>query len=118
MPMNEELAVDPDGIPILTDLVDEHETAAPVAQHAETTAASPAVITDELLQSKSFQQQLEQLTASMSQQLIEQIEQTLRPAIEQAVSLALEDSSSLSATAIRQQLEQALPDLLAQAHNK
>ncbi|MDH3831468.1 MAG: hypothetical protein OEU48_07340, partial [Gammaproteobacteria bacterium] len=106
--MDEELIVDAEGIPILTALVHEHETAAPEPQPADETAESAAVIADSLLQKKSFKKQLERLTATLSQQLIEQVEQSLRPAIEQAISLSLEDSHSHSATAIRQQLEQAL----------
>ena len=118
MSMDEELIVDAEGIPILTALVHEHETAAPDAQPADAPAESPVAIADRLLQSKPFKQQLEQLTATLSQQLIEQVEQSLRPAIEQAISLSLEDSHSHSATAIRQQLEQALPDLIARALRK
>jgi len=118
MSMDEELIVDAEGIPILTALVHEHETAAPEAQPADATAESAAAIADRLLQSKPFKQQLEQLTATLSQQLIDQVEQSLRPAIEQAIKLSLEDSQSYSAAAIRQQLEHALPDLLARALSK
>ena len=120
--MDKELIVDAEGIPILTELVHEHETAATASQIADAATdapeESPAAIADRLLQSKSFQQQLEQLTTTLSQQLTEQVEQLLRPAIEQAISLSLEDSNSHSATAIQQQLESALPDLLAQALSK
>ena len=118
MSMDEELIVDAEGIPILTALVHEHETAAPEAQPADAPAESPAAIADRLLQSKPFKQQLEQLTATLSQQLIEQVEQSLRPAIEQTIKLSLEDSQSHSAAAIRQQLESTLPDLLAEALSK
>ena len=118
MPMDEELIVDAEGIPILTELVHEHETTAPAAQPADATAESPAAIADRLLQDKAFREQLDQLADTLSQQLIEQVEQSLRPAIEQAISLSLEDSSSHSATVIRQQLEHSLPDLLAKALSK
>ena len=118
MSMDEELIVDAEGIPILTALVHEHETAAPEAQTADATAESPAAIADRLLQSKPFKQQLEQLSATLSQQLIDQVEQSLRPAIEQTIKLSLEDSQSHSTAAIRQQLESTLPDLLARALSK
>ena len=118
MSMDEKLIVDAEGIPILTALVHEHETAAPEAQPADATAESPAAIADRLLQSKPFKKQLEQLTATLSQQLIEQVEQSLQPAIEQAIKLSLEDSQGHSAAAIRQQLESTLPDLLAEALSK
>jgi hypothetical protein len=48
----------------------------------------------------------------------QQIEQSLRPAIEQAIVLALEDSDTHAAEAVRQQLEAALPDLIARALEK
>ena len=119
MSMDEELIVDAEGIPILTALVHEDETAAPEAQPADGPAAeSPAAIADRLLQSKPFKQQLEQLSATLSQQLIDQVEQSLRPAIEQTIKLSLEDSQSHSTAAIRQQLESTLPDLLARALSK
>jgi len=118
MAMDEELTVDADGIPILTELVHEHDTAASTIQYADDDTDTPASIADRLLASKSFQKQIEQLTASLSQQLLEQVEQSLRPAIEQAISLTLEDSNSFATTTIQQQLEKALPDLLAQALKK
>lgn len=118
MAMNEDLAVDADGIPILTELVHEYEIDASTTQYADDDTDTPASIADRLLASKSFQKQIEQLTATLSQQLLEQVEQSLRPAIEQAVSLTLEDSNSFATTTIQQQLEKALPDLLAQALKK
>ena len=72
--MDEELIVDAEGIPILTALVHEHETAAPEAQPAETTAESAAAIADRLLQSKPFKLRRLQLTATFSQQLIDQVD--------------------------------------------
>jgi len=118
MSMDEDLAVDAEGIPILTDLVHEDDIAASTIRYADDDTDTPASIADRLLASKSFQQQIEQLTASLSQQLLEQVEQSLRPAIEQAISLTLEDSNSFATTTIQQQLEKALPDLLAQALKK
>ena len=118
MAMNEELVVDADGIPILTELVHEHETGTPAGQPQDAVTESPAVIADRLLKSRSFQQQIEQITATLSQQVHEQVEQSLRPAIEEAISLALEDSSTHSAEALRQQLENSLPELLARALEK
>ena len=118
MNMDERIIVDAEGIPILTELVHEQDTAASEAQPAAAAAESPAAIAERLLQSKSFKQQLDQLSATLSQQLIEQVGQSLRSAIEQAISLSLEDSQSHSAAAILQQLKSDLPDLLAQAQSK
>jgi hypothetical protein len=118
MAMNEELVVDADGIPILTELVHEYETGTPEGQPQDAVTESPAVIADRLLKSRSFQQQIEQVAATLSQQVHDQVEQSLRPALEEAINLALEDSSTHSAEALRQQLESSLPELLARALEK
>ena len=118
--MDEELILDADGIPILTELVREDETATAVEQRQGSNSASipPARIASRLLNSKFFHQQLEEISAALTHTVHHQIEQTLRPAIEQAIILALEDSDLLAAKTIRQQLEAALPDLLARALKK
>ena len=115
--MNEDLVLDADGIPILTELVQEHaaDTITERYEDEPTTATTPAEIADKLLGSKSFHQQLAEISATLTLELHQQIEQSLRPAIEQAIVLALEDSNTHSAEAVRQQLETALPGLIAQA---
>jgi hypothetical protein len=118
--MGEELIVDADGIPILTELVREDEIATAVEQRlgSDITAISSSKIADRLLNSKPFQKQLKEISVTLTHNVHHQVGQLLRPAIEQAIVLALEDSDTLSAETIRQQLEAALPDLLARALKK
>ena len=118
--MNEDLELDADGIPILTELVQEYEanTTAERYEDEPSTATSPAEITDKLLDSKSFRKQLAIISATLTQEVHQQIEQSLRPAIEQAIVLALEDSDTHATEAVRQQLEATLPNLIARALEK
>ena len=114
--MNTELVLDADGIPILTEPV--HEDALPAEveyyQDAGIAGAPPAEIADRLLNSKYFRQRVAEITVALTQDVRHQIEQTLQPAIEQAIILVLEDSDTHAAETVRQQLEAALPDLIAQ----
>lgn len=114
--MNEELILDADGIPILTDLVYDDEMPGDSGQQPRD--ITPAEIADRLLSSDSFRQQIDVITITLTQNVRHQVEQTLLPAIEQAIILALEDSDSQSAKIVRQQLEAALPTLIAQALEK
>jgi len=120
--MNEELVLDADGIPILTELVDEDEDATPAVveryQDAGIAGAPPAEIADKLLNSQSFHQKVDEITSALTRDVRHQIEQTLQPAIEQAIILALEDSDTYAAEAVRQQLEAALPTLIAEVLEK
>jgi len=120
--MNEELVLDADGIPILTELVDEDEDATPAVveryQDAGIAGAPPAEIADKLLNSQSFHQKVDEITSALTRDVRHQIEQTLQPAIEQAIILALEDSDTYAAEAVRQQLEAALPALIAEVLEK
>jgi cation transport regulator ChaB len=115
--MNEELLLDADGIPILTELVHEDAPPAEVDHYQDNgiAGAPPAEIADRLLNSKYFHQQVAEITAALTQDVRHQVEQTLQPAIEQAIIWALEDSDTHAAETVRQQLEAALPDLIAQA---
>jgi len=112
---NKDLLLDPDGIPILTNLV--HEDA---AQHAaepgqETPASDVSV--DELaallLKSDIFKQQLDVIAAELTRSVREQIELALKPVLVEAVSLALDDSNKASCEVIRERLKATLPELLA-----
>ena len=120
--MNEELVLDADGIPILTELVheDEDATLAVVEQYQDAgiAGAPPAEIADKLLNSQSFHQQIDEITIALTRDVRHQVEQTLQPAIEQAIILALEDSDTHATEAVRQQLEAALPALIAEVLEK
>ena len=109
---SEDLVLDADGIPILTDLVRENETSEPTEQPLKD-EVSPDELAGLLLNSETFRQQLDEIAAELTRTVRQQIEQTLRPTLEEAISLALEDSNTASNEAVRKQLESALPDMLA-----
>ena len=109
---SEDLVLDADGIPILTDLVRENETSESTEQSLKD-EVSPDELAGLLLNSETFRQQLDEITAELIRTVRQQLESTLRPTIEEAISLALDDSNTVSHEAVRKQLEAALPDLLA-----
>ena len=115
--MKEELVIDAEGIPILTELV--HDDAIPMEvefyQDAGIAGAPPADIADRVLNSKHFHEKISEITATLTENVHHQIEQTLQPAIEQAIILVLEDSDIHAADTVRQQLEAALPSLIEKA---
>ena len=115
--MKEELVIDAEGIPILTELVREDflPAEAEFYQDAGIAGAPPADIADRILNSPHFHQKISEITATLTDNVHHQIEQTLQPAIEQAVILVLEDSETHAAETVRQQLEAALPDLIEKA---
>ena len=114
---HEELAFDSDGIPILTEIVyDDDDTGQPPGY--QLAGLSSAELARELLQSDAFRQQLDELAAGLARDVRQQLEQALRPVIDVAISHALESGDNSSTNAIRQQLEAALPELLAQAMKK
>ena len=107
----DELLLDEDGVPILTDVIP--PDAEPDEQSDNRlTAMSVEDIIQTIITSHSFRQQLDEISASVSLQVREQLEQLLRPAIEQAIAEAMDDSSVTGDT-IRQQLEAALPVLFS-----
>jgi hypothetical protein len=112
----EELLLDPDGIPILTDLVHDDQEPAGSEQPGETenNELSAGELSNLLLNNSAFKEQLDQMAAVLTRSVRRQAEQALKPMLAEAVTLAFEDSSAASQEAIRLQLEKALPDLIAQ----
>jgi len=112
---NEGLLLDPDGIPILTDLV--HEDISPDTVEKSQRPGGNEVSADELsvmlLNSDVFRKQLDEIAAELTRSVRQQLELALRPTLEEAISLAFDDSSSASCDAVRKQLEATLPELLA-----
>ena len=113
--INEDLVLDPDGIPILTNLI--HEDVTPNAAEQTQSSSDNEVSVDELakllLNSETFTQQLDEIAAELTRSIHEQIELALRPVLEEAVTLALDDSSTATYEAVRKQLKATLPELLA-----
>lgn len=112
---SEELVLDADGIPILTNLVHVDETPESTAQLLE--PRKDEVSVDELagllLNSDTFRQQLDEIAAELTRTVHQQLEMALRPTIEEVISQTFDDHSTASIEAVRKQLETALPDLLA-----
>ena len=114
---NEDLVLDADGIPILTDLVRENETPESTEQ-LQKDDVSADELAGLLLNSDTFRQQLDEIAAELTRTVRQQLELALRPSLEEAISLAIDDSNTASYEAVRKQLETALPDLLARTlHN-
>ena len=114
---DQDLAFDSDGIPILTDIVYDDEDSSQPPEHQQT-GLSPGELALELLESKAFRRQLDEITAEISHDERQQMEQTLRPIIDVAISHALDGGDNASRQAIRSHLEAALPELLAQTLHK
>lgn len=112
---DEDLILDPDGIPILTNLV--REDASPNSAGLTQDSAENEVSVDELakllLKSDTFTQQLDEIAAELTRSVREQIELALKPVLEEAITLALDDSNTASFDAVREQLKATLPELLA-----
>lgn len=117
--MEERLVLDADGVPILTELVHAHETPVSIARQQDGDAEISADdIADSLLHNPFFIQQLDEITAELSKNLHYEVEQSLRPAIEEAISLGLNGCGDHTAALLRQQLETALPEMLARTLGK
>jgi RecJ-like exonuclease len=115
MAENKGMPLDKQGIPILTDIVQNGKAArhsAPVKE-VRMEGMSTTEIIDTLLESESFQQQLDKLADVLTRNTRRQIENMLRPVIEQAIKKDLDHSGSEAYEDIRQRLETALPDLIS-----
>ncbi|MGB5472945.1 MAG: hypothetical protein WBQ78_05670 [Gammaproteobacteria bacterium] len=111
-----DIPVDSEGVPILTDIVSEESLlATEAAPDLPSPGLSTAELAEELLRSELFQQQLDEVAAELTRGIRLQIEQTLGIAIENVVNKALDDNNVRSFELIRNQLEDALPELLAKA---
>jgi len=116
-----DLALDKDGIPILTDLVPEEELESvsldrqPAPPPPPPPIRSPDDIARELLNSEMVQQQLDQMASELAHDVRLQIEQTLAEAIDEAVKKTMDKHTDISSQLIRRQLDTALPVLIARA---
>jgi len=106
-----DLALDTEGIPILTDLVTEGARDDAADQSPQQTSAE---IVSELLQSERVKNQLDEIAASLARDARLQIEQTLAAAIDEAINKTLDNNSVSAYENIRRQLDLALPELLQQ----
>ena len=112
-----DLALDAEGIPILTDLVQDDKV-----EHATSSVPEPTVpirtpddIARELLESDSVQKQLNQMADEFARDVRLQVEQTLAGTIDEAINKAMEQHSSNTYEHIRRQLNTVLPELISRA---
>jgi len=112
---NEDLVLDSDGIPILTNLIPEDATpySAETEQEFPYNKLSIEELTGLMLGSETFTQQLDGIAAELVRSVREEIELALKPVIEEAISQALDDSGTPYFEAVRKQLRVTLPELLA-----
>jgi len=116
MTHTEELFLDEDGIPILTEVVRDDEAEPTDSRLASRVSEmAPREIADELLGNDAFRKHLEEVAAKLTHNVCRQMEQALQPILEEAITLALNDSNATSYEAVRQQLESSLPDMVAEA---
>ena len=116
----EELMLDEDGIPILTDIVSNDDEPGPADAHLvnRMSEMAPQEIANELLGNDAFRKHLEEVAATLSRNVCQQMERALQPILEEAITLALNDSNATSYEAVRQQLESSLPELVVEALQK
>lgn len=112
-----DLALDAEGIPILTDLVPDDKLEHATSSAPEPTAPirTPDDIARELLESDSVQKQLNQLADEFARDVRLQVEQTLAGTIDEAINKAMEQHSSNTYEHIRRQLNAVLPELISKA---
>ena len=114
MTSHEELPVDEEGIPILRDVVhpeagnEDNRQPAPRLPgiSVETTAR-------EMLGNPTLRKALDELAAELSLNIYLHIDRSIRPVIEQAITSAMDEAGNKAYDEIRQQLESAIPDILA-----
>ena len=113
-----DLALDAEGIPILTDLIpdDSLERATSSTPVPTILVRTPDDIARELLESDTVQQQLNQMANEFARDVRLQVEQTLAGTI--AINKAMEQHSSNTYEHIRHQLNAVLPALISSALQK
>ncbi len=111
---DEKVALDSEGIPILTDAISPTRNDAEPGSTVGLARLSPDEIAERLLESEEFQQQIDEIAAKLTVNVRVQISETIKPAIEEAITQALNVSGDNTFTSIRKQLETMLPELIIQ----
>jgi hypothetical protein len=116
MTRSEDLVLDKDGVPVLTDVIrQEQDAVVPEAQVREPAEALPVNDTlQALLASKALRQRLDAIAGELVDQFRGELEELLRPAIEQVLTEVMDDSRNATFDAIRGELGTRLPALLAE----
>lgn len=112
-----ELALDEDGLPILTGAVvrDHQPTGEQPDAANRPQATSPVLVADRLLDDEAFRQKFDEFAAKLTVNARQHMKNSLKPAIDEAIDEALNASGDEIYQAITEQLESALPDILARA---
>jgi hypothetical protein len=114
MKSHEELLVDEDGIPILKNVVHPDSGGEDNRQpEARMSGMSVETTARELLGNPSLRKALDEFAAELSLNIYQHIDRSIRPVIEQAITSALDEAGNNAYDEIRQQLESAIPDILA-----
>jgi hypothetical protein len=116
MTRSEDLVLDKDGVPVLTDVIrQEQDAVVPEVQVREPAEALPVNDTlQALLASKALRQRLDAIAGELVDQFRGELEELLRPAIEQVLTEVMDDSRNATFDAIRGELGTRLPALLAE----
>jgi len=113
MVASEELVLDENGTPILTDIVSPEEADPKIQLAAHLTAMSVEEVTEELLASTAFRDQLERVSAEIGREVRQHIAHTLRSAVEEAIIRSMEAGIDETREGICRRIETALPDMLS-----
>lgn len=116
MTRSEDLVLDNDGVPVLTDVIrQEQDGGVREAREREPAEALPVDDTlQALLDSKALRQRLDAIAGELVDQFRGELEELLRPAIEQVLTEVMDDSRNATFDAIRGELGTRLPALLAE----
>jgi len=107
------IVTDPDGLPVLTDLVSGQELQSAESDDRQPRRMSVSDIANELLDNEVFKRQLDDIAREMSGGIRLQMEQALGIALETVITDALERNKLRSFELIRRHLENVLPGMLA-----
>ena len=116
-PDSPDLALDANGIPILTNLVsnDQLTGAATDDTHAAQLERKAEDIARDLLESDIVQLRLEKMASDLANSVHLQIQQSLATAIDELVKQTMDSNTVITHKHIRQQLDAALPALITRA---
>jgi hypothetical protein len=114
MTSHEELPVDEEGIPILRNVV-HPEAGNPDNRRPEPrlSGMSVEITAREMLGNPALRKALDELAAELSLSIYQHIDRSIRPVIQQAITSAMDEAGNNAYDEIRQQLESAIPEILA-----
>jgi uncharacterized membrane-anchored protein YjiN (DUF445 family) len=114
MRSREELPVDEDGIPILSNVVHpEAGNEKMLRPEPRLSGVSVESMARKLLGNQTLRKALDELAAELSLNIYQHIDRSIRPVIDEAITSAMDEAGNNAYDEIRQQLESAIPDILA-----